>query len=278
MLLRRVLTVAVLVPAVLAAIFLLPTRGWAIVTMLLVAIAAHEWAKLAGFARQRWLLFVAGTLLIAFNLLFNAGLGDRGWPLGIVIAVCGVATLFWLLVAPVWLVRHWSMARPLVAAVVGWIVLTATWVAVVQLHALSPWLVLAAMAVVWIADTAAYFTGRALGRHKLAPAISPGKTWEGVAGALVAVALYAAAIALATPGFGHGGPRSAGVAAAFVVAAVALAAVSVVGDLFESLLKRQAGVKDSGALLPGHGGALDRIDALTAAMPPAALLATLLLA
>jgi phosphatidate cytidylyltransferase len=128
------------------------------------------------------------------------------------------------------------------------------------------------MAVVWIADIAAYFAGRRFGKRKLAPTISPGKTWEGVWGALVAVAAYALLlVAVAPSAFAPAGPAAM---AAFVAFLPLLAALSVVGDLFESLLKRQAGVKDSGALLPGHGGVLDRVDALLAAMPFAALAAT----
>jgi phosphatidate cytidylyltransferase len=120
------------------------------------------------------------------------------------------------------------------------------------------------MGVVWTADIAAYFTGRAFGRHKLAPQISPGKTWEGVAGALVAVMLYWSAISWGLPGLSlH--------FAAGLVLVVALTGVGILGDLFESWLKRVAGLKDSGALLPGHGGVLDRVDALTSTLPLAAL-------
>jgi phosphatidate cytidylyltransferase len=129
------------------------------------------------------------------------------------------------------------------------------------------------MAIVWLADTAAYFAGRAFGRRKLAPAISPGKTWEGVYGALAAVAVYALALVPFAQAAGYQGAPAPAAIAAWVVLAVALAALSVCGDLLESLLKRHAGVKDSGRLLPGHGGVLDRIDALLAAMPPAALAA-----
>jgi phosphatidate cytidylyltransferase len=158
-------------------------------------------------------------------------------------------------------------------APIGWIVLVGFWVALVQLHARSPWLLLAAMAVVWIADTAAYFAGRAFGRHRLAPAVSPGKTWEGVAGAVVAVALYALACAYFLPHFGLAPEPHPATLVAWLVLGMVLTAVSVIGDLYESWLKRAAGVKDSGRLLPGHGGILDRIDALLAALPLAALAA-----
>ena len=121
------------------------------------------------------------------------------------------------------------------------------------------------LALVWIADTAAYFAGTRWGRHKLAPAISPGKTWEGAAGGLAGVLVYASAIMAA---------MVEGIAwAPFLGAAALLAVLSIVGDLFESAAKRQAGVKDSGALLPGHGGVLDRIDSATSTLPIAAALA-----
>ena len=120
---------------------------------------------------------------------------------------------------------------------------------------------------------AAYFAGRAFGRRKLAPLVSPGKTWEGVIGGLVAVAIYAAALVPFASDAGYRGTVSPPAVAAWIAFALALASLSVVGDLFESWQKRVAGVKDSGSLLPGHGGVLDRIDALVAAMPPAALAA-----
>jgi phosphatidate cytidylyltransferase len=157
--------------------------------------------------------------------------------------------------------------------VVGWVVLLGGWMALVELQSRSPWLVLAAMAIVWIADTAAYFSGRAFGRRKLAPEISPGKTWEGVYGALAAVALYTfLLLTLAAPA-GLANALDASVIAASIACALMITGISVIGDLFESLMKRHAGVKDSGNLLPGHGGVLDRIDALLAAMPLAALAA-----
>jgi phosphatidate cytidylyltransferase len=134
------------------------------------------------------------------------------------------------------------------------------------------------MAIVWIADTAAYFTGRKFGRRKLAPEVSPGKSWEGVYGAWVAVAVYAALLVPFADDAGFRFAVTAPAIAAWIAFAVALASVSVIGDLFESLLKRHAGVKDSGSVLPGHGGVLDRTDALLAAMPIAAIAAQAFLA
>jgi phosphatidate cytidylyltransferase len=274
MLATRVLTALVLVAAVLAALFLLPPWGWGAVALGGIVVAAGEWANLAGYGKPAWLLFVAGALLIGVNLLFSPLAGfARGWPNGVVFAVCGPATLFWVLVAPVWLRGQWKPRSSLLVAIVGWLVLIAAWVAVVELQARSPWLALAAMAIVWVADIAAYFTGRAFGRHKLAPSISPGKTWEGVYGALVAVAVYAAALVPFARQAGYAGEFSAQAVGAWMLLALLLAALSVAGDLFESLQKRHAGVKDSSALLPGHGGVLDRIDALLPALPVAAIAA-----
>jgi phosphatidate cytidylyltransferase len=271
MLKTRVLTAALLVPLTLGAMFLLEPQSWAALTLVVIAIAATEWANLAGYPQRIALPFAAGAFLIGVGLLLAAGDGPslQGLPL----ALCGAATLFWIFVAPAWLKAGWRVESKLALALLGWLVLIATWVAVAQLQARSPWLLLALLAVVWIADTAAYFVGRAFGRHKLAPTISPGKTWEGVWGALVATGVYALILWRFSP---EGGSRHAVqvvAIAAWIAAILGLAALSIVGDLFESLLKRQRGVKDSGKLLPGHGGVLDRIDALIAAMPAAALVA-----
>jgi phosphatidate cytidylyltransferase len=270
----RILTALILVPLVLAALFLLPPLGWGAATLVIAVVAAAEWANLAGFAKLARMMFVAGTVLIGVALLFAPSFGfARGWPAAVVFVACGGASLFWLLVATPWLAFRWKPASSLAMAAIGWVVLTGAWVALVELQAYSPWVVLGAMAIVWIADTAAYFAGRAFGRHKLAPEVSPGKTWEGVYGALAAVAVYAVVLVPFAKAGGYSGADSALAVVAWVAFALGLVALSVVGDLFESLLKRQAGVKDSGRVLPGHGGVLDRIDALLAAMPPAALLA-----
>ena len=275
---QRVVTAALLVPAVLAALFLLPPRGWGLVSLVIIAAAAHEWTKLVALRSLQAVFLVAAVAVIGLLLLYVPAFGfDRGWPSRVVIAACGAAAAFWLFIAPPWLSAQWRTQRPLAMALVGIVVLVGAWVAIVDLQAHSPWLVLAAMAVVWLADTAAYFTGRRFGRRKLAPSISPNKSWEGVWGGLVAVALYAFALTSLGARAGYAGEWRLALAVAFVGFVVVLAGISIVGDLYESMLKRQAGVKDSGTLLPGHGGVLDRIDALLPAMPLAALAATLFL-
>ena len=274
MLATRILTAVVLIPAVLAALFLLPPLAWGCLALAIIALGAVEWAKLVGLSSAARSLFVASVAVIGVALLVApAAQFARGWPDGVVIAVCGLASLFWIAVATPWVVRRWPTQRPAVMAVVGLVVLLGAWMAIVQLQARSPWLVLAAMAIVWIADTAAYFAGRAFGKRKLAPAVSPGKSWEGVYGAWVAVAIYAWVLSRFAADAGFRLEATPAAIVAWIAFVVALASISVVGDLFESLLKRHAGVKDSGSLLPGHGGVLDRTDALLAAMPIAAVAA-----
>ena len=152
----------------------------------------------------------------------------------------------------------------------GVVVLFPTWLALVQLRVAGPGVLLALLAVVWMADVAAYFSGKAFGRHKLAPSISPGKTWEGAIGAGVGVALYGLAV--------RAGVAYEPVAVHFwILGLLTVTAISIVGDLFESMLKRQAGIKDSSNVLPGHGGVLDRIDSLTSTLPVVTLLWLLLL-
>lgn len=273
---RRVATALALLPVVLVPLFLLPPAGWALFVLAVMFLAAVEWARLCGCGTSVTMLFAGALVALGVVLLFaTPPVTPRGFPDVVVYVICGAAALFWMLIAPGWLARQGPAGGRFAKAAVGLIVLLATFVGVVELQAHSPWLLLAAMAVVWIADTAAYFAGRAFGKRKLAPTISPGKTWEGVWGALLAVAVYALVLAVFTPRSVLPAPSTLPAIVLFVAGTMLLAGFSVVGDLYESLLKRQAGVKDSGSLLPGHGGVLDRVDALLAFMPLAALALTL---
>jgi phosphatidate cytidylyltransferase len=218
-------------------------------------------------------VFVVGTVLIALRLAWGSLVDGQGFAPEVSLVLNGIALLFWIVIAPMWLARGWRMQSQLLLALVGWLVLVSTWFSLVLLKSFSPSLCLALMALVWLADSAAYFSGRRFGRHKLAPAISPGKTREGVYGALVAVALYAILLAALAPSLGFPGTLSPARVGVWIAGLLLLAVLSVLGDLFESWLKRVRGVKDSGSLIPGHGGVLDRIDALTSAMPAAALMA-----
>ena len=265
----RVVTGVLLVAAVLGALFLLPPAGFGVLVLVLVALAAREWAALIGLMGAAAASFVGVTLLAGAALLWSAL--DPGRGVRTLIAACGVATLFWVFVGTPSVLLHLQPRSRAVRAFCGWIVLMGALVALVSLQAHSPGLALAAMASVWIADTAAYFVGRKLGRRKLAPSISPGKTWEGALGGIAGVVLYSVALLPLAERLGLERRPGATFTTLWIAFAVALAALSIIGDLHESLLKREAGVKDSGTLLPGHGGLLDRIDALLAAMPPVAL-------
>jgi phosphatidate cytidylyltransferase len=195
-------------------------------------------------------MLYAGVLAAVYILLQRLALERE---------LCALAAVFWLVAAPLWM---WHGVRPAHGTWLGAAGFAVLVPAGLAMAALPPLQVLLVLVLVWIADTAAFFVGRAWGRRKLAPSISPGKTWEGALGALVGAALYAIIVAFFTD-------RDA--APALVATAVLLGMASIVGDLFESAAKRQAGLKDSGSLLPGHGGVLDRIDSATAVLPLAAL-------
>lgn len=273
MLKQRIITAAILAATFFAALFGLSTFYFAGLCLVALMAAVYEWGKLTGLNAAVSLAVAGGVLLVGLVLLLNTGFSSaRGFPDAPVLALCGAASAFWVVLAPLWLYHGWTTQRPVIMTILGALVVLAMWMAMVQLHARSPWLLLATTMVVWIADTAAYFAGRKFGRRKLAPVISPGKSWEGVYGGLACVFVYAVLLTLFSPLASHAEfPRPL-----IVVSALVLAMVSVVGDLFESWLKRQAGVKDSGTALPGHGGVLDRIDALVPALPVATLLVVLL--
>jgi phosphatidate cytidylyltransferase len=268
----RIVTAAVLAAGFLAALFWLPPRGWTAAAGAILALASWEWAGFARCGPAVRLAYAAASVaaLVAAAYAFNLAAGAAGT---IALApVYGLALAFWIVAAPAWLARRPSSAQSAVVLAAGWLVLLPAFLALIHLRNLDPRTLLLVMATVWIADIAAYFVGRRFGRHQLAPRVSPGKTWEGLAAALVATGVYAVAwIAFAygaVPPVVRDLPWGPAWMLAFVVG---LAALSVIGDLFESAMKRQAGLKDSGGLLPGHGGVLDRIDALTPVLPVAAL-------
>ena len=156
MLKTRIITAAVLIPAVLAALFLLPPRWWGFVVLAIILGAAYEWARLVALPRWLEYAFLLAMLVIPTFLILAPDAGfARGWPSAIVYVVCGLAALFWIFVAPPWVIARWPTQSKIAMTALGLIVLIGTWLAVVQLQARSPWLVLAAMAVIWIADAAA---------------------------------------------------------------------------------------------------------------------------
>jgi len=256
MLRQRVLTVAVALPLFLAALFYLPNRWWDAVIAVLILASGNEWSRLARFRTATRVLFLVLLTVGCGMLAVLTNHAVERW-------IYCASLAFWCVAAPCWLGFKWR-AHAVALAIAGIIVLLPTWLALARLQQ-EPSRLLTMLAVIWIADTAAFFTGKLCGKHKLAAQISPGKTWEGVAGALVAVALYAWLVSLASSVPHNSVMTIMGVFLAMTV-------LSIAGDLFESWLKRAAGVKDSGNWLPGHGGILDRIDGVTAALPFAALL------
>ena len=270
MLRQRIATILIVLPLFLAALLRLPAPYWALLTFLVTLLALWEWAGLAGLSSSGKIGYLGASVLLtsAYSALWASGAG-----LGMLQApgsrwLLGFASVFWLVIAPAWMAGQWQPRNPLLLAFVGWIVVLPAWLALVELRAVGALTLLAFLLLVWVADIAAYFTGKRFGRAKLAPAISPGKTWEGVAGAFAAVTLYACIVAR-WPGLA--GKEWALHGFAVIALFWLLTGLSIVGDLFESWMKRSCGYKDSGSLLPGHGGILDRIDALTATLPVAAL-------
>jgi phosphatidate cytidylyltransferase len=256
----RVLTALVLVPLVVAGILWLDTPVFAVLSAGLLIPAALELARLANLSSVAARAGVAVALPV---LLGAAWWGMEDW----IVPVQWAMTAWWVAVTAGLLMRRTALApvagpRPWMP-VAGLVVLAAAWSSIVALHGAGPqgahW-VLALFCLIWLADTGAYFAGRALGRRKLAPHVSPGKTWAGVVGALVVVVLAAAAVALS-------GLLGDVAMLPLVGLAALVTVIAVGGDLWESRLKREAGLKDSGQLLPGHGGMLDRIDSLLSAAP-----------
>ena len=258
---QRVLTAVVLGLGALGAIFWLPTPAFGVVTAGVVLAGGWEWSRLAGWtdAAHRWvfLLVLAAVLGAAALLVHRGGL-----------ALVLFAGALWWLAALGLVLRYERSGTGLPAsaglrALAGLLTLVPAWLALVALHgqgARGPAWVFFLAALVWLADIGAYFAGRRWGRRRLAVRVSPAKSWEGVVGGTLAALAWTLTAALVA------GLPPARWPALLLVAAGTVAA-SVLGDLTESLFKREAGVKDSGDLLPGHGGVLDRIDSLTAAAP-----------
>jgi phosphatidate cytidylyltransferase len=260
MLKTRVITAIVLIIGFLTLLFLATPMIWALTTLAVTLIAVWEWSNLIMLNRTQMLLNMLLGFCIGLTFLFSANMQLTAvhdvLMFELLFGLFGIAALFWLFLAPVWLVTRRKINNKLMMAVLGLLLLLANWVALVGLHRISPWLLLSVLTTVWLADSAAYFAGKRFGHNKLAPGISPGKTWEGVAGAFVGVTIYGVLLCY----YLH-------LSSWLIVGLWLIVVLSIMGDLFESLLKRQADVKDSSQLLPGHGGILDRIDGLIPSLP-----------
>jgi phosphatidate cytidylyltransferase len=279
MLLQRVITAVVLLALLLPALFAATPWPFALITLVMIAAAAWEWGRLNGVAN---IAAIGPGALLALAGAWSVHAGT----------VAQVPSSWWWAVTAVWVVggafalrdgpAAWPRWPAALRLLLGMLLLWFGWLALAGARAQSINFVLSALCIVWVADISAYAAGRAFGRRKLAPSISPGKTWEGVAGGLLGVWVLGLVWMLwidhtlpidGNSLFSHLCGRLGW--AGFFACTAALSGLSVVGDLFESLVKRAAGAKDSSRLLPGHGGVLDRIDALLPVLPAAMALASL---
>lgn len=266
MLRQRLLTALVLIPLTVWAVLGLSSGVLALLLAMFVLLGAWEWAVLMGLNSRAARTVYLGLMLLALWVAWSL-IGRPGVLIGLL-----VLALAWWITALIWLVRYRparkdDMAAMATKGVAGLLTLTPAWAALVAVHAngrSGAYLLLLLLVLIWAADSGAFFAGRRWGSVKLAPQISPGKTREGVYGALAVAALWAAAGGL---WLGMQGLHLM----LFVTLCLVTVLFSIVGDLFESMIKRQRGVKDSGHLFPGHGGVLDRVDSLTAAAPVFAL-------
>ena len=275
MLRTRIITAVFLLTVFLFALFIFPPLGWVAFATLVSAVAAWEWGGLMRLGSLARLIVAIILVLICTIIGFwqPAALGispqfsDSAWAIGRWFYI--PSAIFWLILAPLWIRFRWLLPKSAVGMLIGALLIFPTWLALIQLRQASPFVLLIILAMIWLADIAAYFFGRAFGKHKLAPSISPGKTWEGAIGGEVAVFFLGTLLLPLLPNFFPNTLTVSYVLLSLVL--VVLTAISIVGDLFESMLKRQAGLKDSSNVLPGHGGILDRIDSQTSTLPLVAL-------
>lgn len=270
MLKQRVFTAAILLVVAVGAMVWSST-AFAVVATAVMGLALAEWLQLAGATRVLSMTVAVVTVMVLLIL----AVGARDLIAPAVLPFTAVASIIWLVITAV-LIQPNAISLRLPRAVgmaLALVLMLAAWLALMRFVFEGALMLLSVLLIVWIADTAAYFAGRAFGRRKLAPHISPGKTWAGVIGAVLAVVLLALIIWQAAPAASlYSNSLFMAIGAFALLLLALLVAMSVIGDLFESLLKRQAGVKDSGQLLPGHGGVLDRVDAMVPMLPAAVLI------
>lgn len=278
MLKQRVITAVVLLALLLPALLVSQPWPFALLTLVAIGAAGWEWARLNACGQPASIAFGIALAAACAAALW------RGWNIQAPVMAWWLAALVWVLgglaairLGPV----AWPNLPRALRLVLGWLALWTAWLALAHAKTLGVNFILSVFCLVWVADIAAYFGGRQFGRRKLSPTISPGKSWEGVwsgmAGALVLAGLWLladASFAVDSASLYTRLHDRAG-ALGLVLAVLFLAAMSVVGDLVESLVKRSAGAKDSSRLLPGHGGVLDRIDALLPVFPLALALGTI---
>ncbi len=265
MLKQRILTALILIPLVVFAVLKLPTASFAALLALLVLLGAWEWSNFLALRSRAGRVAYVGV--VAACLLGMWWLHTSTVAQGLLILAFAGWVVYLLWIARPEFGRDANPGIQRLKMLVGILVLVPAWLGLVLLHsrpAIGPQTVLFLMVLIWVADSGAYFSGRRWGRTKLAPRVSPGKTWEGVYGALIACAM----LSLLGAWWMQGSLQEM---ISFLLLCLVTILFSIEGDLLESLMKRQRGIKDSGTLFPGHGGVLDRVDSLTAAAPVFAL-------
>ncbi len=269
---NRVITAVILLLLLIGVLFTGLEWVWVSCLAVILVLAMDEWARLCSVKAWRWRTLIAGLALVAAytryldqqTLIAGHGLMSP-W---LMFAVLWTLSAVWLLRRPLALVRGMATTESLLCLPLGMLCLLALADALLQLYRINITVLVASMSVVWISDSVAYFAGRRFGKRKLAPETSPGKSWEGVWAALMAVSLMGAIWPVLFPTYLPEVVTDSPYPSIWMAALCLLtAAAGISGDLVESRLKRVAGVKDSGRCLPGHGGILDRIDALIPAMP-----------
>lgn len=279
---QRVITALILAPLALMAVFYLPLAGFALFISAAFLLGAWEWSGLCGLASKamRWVYVILTAIIL--SLLYWQWPVPLQWPVehNVLLSSLLLAGIGWWILAIV-LVLTYPRSQKLWAgsdwgkALMGWLTLVPAWVAVLFIRATDyaasnytgAWLIFCLLALVWAADIGGYIVGKPFGKHKLLPKVSPGKTVEGMLGGLALVAIVVTVVAWL-----QDWPAQTGI---WYISALLLTVLSVFGDLTESMFKRVAGKKDSGAFLPGHGGILDRIDSLTATAPLFAIIVAL---
>ena len=278
MLLHRILTALVLIPLVIFGVLYLSTPWIALITGIIIVLGAWEWAGISGWqtmlAKTIYTSVIALILVIISKIIFY---DFYEYPVfdNYALIFFAITSLAWLI--PVyWIIQTQAGHDPLpksawIKGIIGGFILIPAWAALVYFHLLGGEVLLSFLVLIWVADSSAYFVGKLWGKRKLADKVSPGKTWEGVIGSLFVTALLTIGLPLFMSSGKIGGTEVAFLIY-FVISCFIVVIASIIGDLTESLFKRHIGLKDSGNILPGHGGILDRIDGLTAAAPVATTL------
>ena len=255
MLISRILSAFVMLLVFLSSMFLFSGRYFSFVIYIPSLLALFEWSKLLYFKSHEKKIFLIISLILIYFI-------DQHLDADNSRLILLIASVFWLCIAPLFLLFKINLKNFFLSALIGWVLVMPLIISLNYLIQLSPWVVLLVLTSIWLADSGAYFFGKQFGKKKLAPTISPGKTWEGFLGALFVVSLFS--IVMTYFGFVNS------YKAIFFFNLILV--LSVEGDLFESYIKRMAKVKDSGDLIPGHGGVLDRIDSLCSSLPLATLI------